>query len=143
MAAKKLTEMEVKERLSEAAGWTLQGAISVLANAQMHIGIDSWANHATNYFWTDDAGGRRVPGVILWGSTQASAAGYPTNTNISLGLPCQPCFRENPAISRMPRGPCVNPPRATYEDDTPWACTRDISVEQVVEAVREMWGRTK
>jgi tetratricopeptide (TPR) repeat protein len=129
--------------IDQSAGWTLQGAISVLANAQMHIGIDSWANHATNYYWTDDAGGRRVPGVILWGSTQASAAGYPSNTNISLGLPCQPCFRENPAISRMPRGPCVNPPRATYEDNTPWACTRDISVEQVVEAVREMWSKTQ
>ena len=120
---------------------TLSESIALLANASMHIGIDSFCNHLTNYYWTDQHGGRRVPGVILWGSTQASAAGYPHNTNISLGLPCQPCFRENPAISRSPRGPCVNPLRASYEDDTPWACMDGISVERVVEAVREMWAR--
>lgn len=123
-------------------GYTLQQSIALFANARMHIGIDSFCNHLTNYFWQDEQGGKRVPAVILWGSTQASAAGYPTNSNISLGLPCQPCFRENPSISRMPRGPCVNPPRASYDDDTPWACTRDISVEQVVEAVRAMWEQT-
>ena len=120
----------------------LSQAVTAVANARMHIGIDSFANHLTNFFWTDEHGGRRVPGVILWGSTQASAAGYPHNTNISLGLPCQPCFRENPAISMQPRGPCVNPPRASYDDDTPWACMDGIGVDQVVEAVRKLWEET-
>lgn len=120
----------------------LSDAIALVANARMHIGIDSFCNHLTNFFWTDEHGGRRVPGVILWGSTQASAAGYPHNVNLSLGLPCQPCFRENPAISAMPRGPCVNPPRASYDDATPHACMGGISVERVVEAVRQMWERT-
>jgi glycosyltransferase involved in cell wall biosynthesis len=118
---------------------TLATSIAIFANARMHIGIDSFCNHLTNYYWTDEHGGRRVPGVILWGSTQASAAGYVDNINISKGLACQPCFRENPAISRMPRGPCINPPRATYEDETPHACMQDISVDEVVEAVRTMW----
>ncbi len=123
---------------------TLAESIAIFANARMHIGIDSFCNHLTNYYWTDERGnGRRVPGVILWGSTQASAAGYPDNTNISLGLACQPCFRENPAISRMPRGPCINPPRASYEDDAPHACMGSISVDRVVEAVRAMWEKTK
>jgi tetratricopeptide (TPR) repeat protein len=128
--------------IDQSQGLTLQQSIALFANARMHIGIDSFCNHLTNYFWTDDAGGRRVPGVILWGSTQASAAGYPTNTNISKGLDCQPCFRENDKISRMPRGPCINPPRATYADDTPWECTKQITVEEVVEAIREMWEQT-
>ncbi len=78
-------------------------------------------------------------GVILWGSTQASAAGYASNVNITRALPCQPCFRENPAISRMDRGPCISPPRATYDDDTPHACMADIGVDEVVEAVRQLW----
>jgi hypothetical protein len=118
--------------------------ITFFVVARMHIGVDSFCNHLTNYIWTDEDGknGRRVPGLILWGSTQASAAGYPTNTNISLGLRCQPCFRENPAVSRMPRGPCVNPPRPTYDDDTPWACMDRIDVQTVVNAVKSMWERT-
>jgi ADP-heptose:LPS heptosyltransferase len=132
--------------IDASAGRTLAQSIALFANARMHIGIDSFCNHLTNYFWTDEHGnGRRVPGVILWGSTQASAAGYPHNTNISLGLPCQPCFRENPDISRMSRGPCINPPRSSYngeDGDTPWACMDGISVDMVVDAVRKMWEET-
>lgn len=136
---------EVIERLpfpvveiSEGKGGTLQQAIAVFANAKIHLGIDSFCNHLTNYDWIEGNSWRKVPGVILWGSTQASAAGYPHNTNISRGLSCQPCFRENPAISRMPRGPCINPPRPTYEDPTPHACM-DISVDEVVEAAIKLW----
>lgn len=131
--------VEIDERMGKSLAWS----IAAFANASMHIGIDSFCNHLTNYFWEDERGnGRRVPGVILWGSTQASAAGYPHNTNISKGLPCQPCFRENPAMSQMPRGPCINPPRATYDDPTPHACMDAISVDEIVAVVREMWERT-
>ena len=116
-------------------------AIAAVANARIHLGIDSFANHLTNYFWRDGNTARRVPGVILWGSTQWDAAGYPHNTNLSAGLHCQPCFRENPTLSRMPRGPCINPPRAAYEDDTPHACMEAISVETVVEAALALWKK--
>ena len=128
--------------IDESRQWSLAKSIAVFANARFHVGIDSFCNHFTNYLWTDEHGARRVPGIILWGSTQASAAGYPDNVNISKGLPCQPCFRENPALSRMPRGPCINPPRATYEDDAPHACMDAITVEEVVEAVKAMWAKT-
>jgi len=126
--------------IDKKVGFTLAESIAIFANARMHIGIDSFCNHLTNYYWQDEHGnGRRVPGVILWGSTQSSAAGYPHNKNISLGLSCQPCFIENPSISRMDRGPCTNPPRANYSDDTPWACMEGITVERVVEAIRAKW----
>jgi hypothetical protein len=138
-------------RIDEKMGWTLSQSVGVFANAEMHVGIDSFCNHLTNYTWTDEGGGRRVPGVILWGSTQASAAGYPDNVNISKGVPCQPCFRENPAISRTPREPCLNvvdnrePPiyciAKSYDDPRAHACMDQISVEEVVEAVRAMWQR--
>jgi tetratricopeptide (TPR) repeat protein len=129
--------------IGEGHGLTLSQSIGIIANARIHVGIDSFANHLTNYFWLDGNRARKVLGVIVWGSTQASAAGYPDNINLSAELHCQPCFRENPAISRMDRGPCINPPRPSYDDDTPTACSEAISVDQVVEAVREMWERAK
>jgi ADP-heptose:LPS heptosyltransferase len=121
-------------------GTPLTTAIALVANATLHLGVDSFANHLTNYLWTSERGGdaRRVPAVILWGSTQASAAGYPHNVNISLGLHCQPCFREDPKVSRMPRGPCINPPGQVYEEPR-HACMHGIAVERVVDEVRSAW----
>ena len=70
-----------------------------------------------------------------------SAFGYPHNTNISLGLFCQPCFREDPAKTvHGDLGPCINPPGQTY-DEPHHACMMGITVEQVVEAVRAMWEK--
>lgn len=144
--------------ISKDSGMTLRQSIAVFANATMHVGIDSFCNHLTNYFWSDDlpkipgaavfSRNHRTPGVILWGSTQASAAGYPHNTNITRALPCQPCFRENPAISRMDRGPCVAVidgdsyrvvKAPSYLDVREHACMADITIEEVVEAVRAKW----
>jgi ADP-heptose:LPS heptosyltransferase len=122
-------------------GMPLSTAIALVANATLHVGIDSFANHLTNYMWTGaDAEARRVPAVILWGSTQASAAGYAHNTNVSLGLFCQPCFREDPAVSKMPRGPCINPPGQVYAQPR-HACMHGISVERVVGEVRRAWQK--
>jgi ADP-heptose:LPS heptosyltransferase/glycosyltransferase involved in cell wall biosynthesis len=80
-------------------------SLAMLSYAKLHLGVDSWTNHATNIEWE---GKGKTKGVILWGSTQASAAGYPHNANISIRPPCQPCFKEDPKISRMPLGPCNN-----------------------------------
>lgn len=148
--------------IDEDEGRTLAYSIALVANARMHLGIDSFCNHLTNYYWTDRRGGRKVLGVILWGSTQASAAGYPDNINLSAGFPCSPCFREDPKISRMDRGPCVNVvsverhpimwgtygreqlvPATSYDDPRQHACMEAIAVDQVVDAVRRLWERTK
>jgi len=142
--------------IDERVGLTLAEAIAVFANARMHVGVDSFCNHLTNYFWTDERGGRKVRGVIAWGSTQASAAGYDSNINISRGLTCQPCFRENPAISRQPRGPCINIADAkarsdagvsmlaapSYDDPRAPECTSQISVDEVLAAVHRLWEET-
>jgi len=124
-------------------GAPLRESIAAIANARMHLGIDSFGNHLTHYLWTYPGGARKVPGVIIWGSTQESAAGYAHNVNISTVLDCRPCFREDPVISRQPRGPCINPPRSSYEDDTPPACTARISVDTVARAARIVWERSK
>lgn len=131
--------------IDEDQGHTLQECIAAVANASMHLGLDSFANHLTHYRWSDEAGVHQTRGVILWGSTQAKAAGYDHNTNISKGLSCQPCFRENPAISAMPKGPCSNGSKV-YGDGL-HQCMQEISVDEVVHAVRTMWreevGRAK
>jgi len=115
--------------------------VALVANAALHLGLDSFANHLTHYRWQDGTNVKRVPGVILWGSTQVSASGYPHNTNISLGLPCQPCFREDPAISRMPRGACVNPPGQIYTEPR-HACMAGIDAARVTREVQALWNRS-
>ncbi len=120
-------------------GTPLSTAVALVANATLHIGVDSFANHLTHYRWRGDDGAlSRTRGVIVWGSTQASAAGYPHNVNISIGLPCQPCFREDPKLSRMPRGPCITPPGQTY-DAPRHACMHGLPVERVLSEVRRAW----
>ncbi len=143
--------------IDEVTGHTLAESIALFANARIHLGIDSFTNHLTNYYWQTERGARRVRGVILWGSTQASAAGYAHNANISKGLACQPCFRENPAISRMPRGVCVNPefipithsahgttgPQERRYGDGWHQCMADITTDEVVAAALQLWAETE
>jgi len=120
-------------------GAPLLPTIGLFANAALHLGLDSYANHLTHYLWEEGSVVRRVPAVILWGSTQVSALGYDHNTNISLGLSCQPCFREDPALSRMPRGSCINPPGQSYSNPQ-HVCMLGIDVARVVRAVKARWG---
>ena len=113
-------------------------SLSILAHGTTHMGVDSWSNHALNIVWKGYVN-RKNSGVILWGSTQASAAGYKHNTNLSAGLPCQPCFRENPKISAMSRGVCPHPADQTYEDPK-HECMQAIPVEDVIRAVLGKWA---
>jgi ADP-heptose:LPS heptosyltransferase/glycosyltransferase involved in cell wall biosynthesis len=120
-------------------GRPLAESIGFIANADLHVGVDSFAGHVTHYKFRDRRSGElhQTPAVIVFGSTQPEVLGYPENVNLSAGLPCSAmCYRENPAISTMSRGPCVNPPRPTYEDATPWACMQAIEVEAVIQAIR-------
>jgi len=122
-------------------GKPLEVAINLIANATIHMGVDSFSNHLTHIEWLNVESGyaKKTPAVILWGSTQYGAAGYLHNTNISLGLSCQPCFKEDPKISQMPMGICENPPGQTYEQPR-HACMMGISVAQVQDAVQQLWN---
>lgn len=111
-------------------------AAALIANATLHLGVDSYTNHLTHIKW----GGKRTPAIILWGSTQSSASGYDHNVNISANLPCQPCFRENPKISTMPRGVCDNPPEQTYEAPR-HACMTQITPEMVLAEIKKLLKR--
>ena len=93
-------------------GDSFEENIAAQAWAKLHIGLDSVFNHTTNIKWRNKG---KTKAVILFGSTQKEASGYPHNENISLGLSCQPCFKEDPKISRMSLGLCNNPPNQNYE----------------------------
>jgi ADP-heptose:LPS heptosyltransferase/glycosyltransferase involved in cell wall biosynthesis len=112
-------------------GNPLMDSVKLIANATIHVGIDSFSNHVTNMV--------KTPAVILWGSTQPSAAGYEQNTNLSVGLPCQPCFKEDPRMTIHPLGPCDNPPGQTY-DFPKHGCMAQLQTSTVIEAVKNLWN---
>ena len=97
----------------------------------VHVGLDSVFNHTSNILWH---GLGRINCVILFGSTQYDASGYRHNTNISLALPCQPCFRENPSVSQMSKGICPHPAGQTYENPR-HECMAKITVDMVYDKV--------
>ena len=113
-------------------GDSFEDNLAAQAWANIHIGLDSVFNHTTNINWLNKG---RTKGIILFGSTQAEASGYPHNENISLGLSCQPCFKEDPKISRVSLGLCDNPPNQTYEKPQ-HACMKGITPEMVFEKIK-------
>lgn len=122
----------------EYMGRSLCEAMALMSHATCHLGVDSFSNHVTHFSFQ----GRKIPSVILWGSTQISASGYDHNINISANLPCQPCFREDPKISADPRGMCPNPAGQTYENPR-HACMAAISTQSVIEATKNLLSRLK
>jgi len=113
-------------------GDSFEDNLAAQAWANIHIGLDSVFNHTTNINWLNKG---RTKGIILFGSTQAEASGYPHNENISLGLSCQPCFKEDPKISRVSLGLCDNPPNQTYENPQ-HACMKGITPEMVFDKIK-------
>jgi len=100
---------------------TIKETLKLIEGAFLHLGVDSFTNHAAGIFKTKS--------VILFGSTSPIGSGYGAS-NIWLKLPCSPCYRENPKISGQPRGVCNNPEGQTY-DNPKHKCMNDISVAQV------------
>jgi ADP-heptose:LPS heptosyltransferase len=113
-------------------GDSFEDNLAVQAWSILHLGLDSVLNHTTNIQWKNKG---RTSSIILFGSTQENASGYPHNKNIYLNLQCQPCFREDPKISKMSLGPCINPKGQTYEIPT-HACMSNISVEMVYKEIK-------
>jgi heptosyltransferase-2 len=107
-------------------GRPLMDSINLIANSKLHMGGDSFSNHVTHLTGTK--------ALILWGSTQESASGYPENINISMGLPCQPCFKEREGISAMTQGPCENLIDGVH------ACMAEITVDFVYSILQKQLG---
>lgn len=115
-------------------GKTVMEAINLISNAAFHVGVDSFSNHVTHLKFD----GKQTPAVILFGSTQHDASGYPHNINVSLNLPCQPCFKEDPVLSYHPRGVCINPPGQTSYHEPRHACMHNLEPDHVINIVKHM-----
>lgn len=102
-----------------AAEWTTEFIDHVLlqAGAHLHVGVDSVFSHTSAIRWN----GKRVPAVILWGSTNPEAFGYPHQTHVKLDLPCQPCYLTNE---------CFHQREETFDR----VCTRSIGADLVFRA---------
>lgn len=98
---------------------SIKGTMEYIAGAWLHIGGDSFTNHASGVLGTK--------AVILFGSTSPTGSGYASSLNIWKNLPCSPCYKENPEISANPRGDCEHE----------HACLRDLSVEDVFNRIKE------
>jgi ADP-heptose:LPS heptosyltransferase len=123
---------QIKNTDGSFCGDSFEDNLAAQAWANTHIGLDSVFNHTTNINWLNKG---KTKSVILFGSTQADASGYPHNDNISLGLSCQPCFKEDPKMSRVPLGLCNNPPNQNYENPQ-HACMKGITPEMVFDKIK-------
>lgn len=108
---------------------SISQAVWLVKNSALHLGVDSFTNHA--------AGAFGHPAIIVFGSTSPTGSGYDTAINLWAALGCSPCYREDPAISRQSRGPCINPPGQLY-DQPRHACMAAITVDQVWGAITEL-----
>ena len=100
---------------------TIKQAISAIKHAKIHLGIDSFSNHAS------DAVGTRS--IILFGSTSPKGSGYEQNKNLWKDLDCSPCYREY-EWAKEPREKCPYDKR----------CMNSITVEDVIEAIKSILG---
>lgn len=89
----------------------LRQVAALLKAARLFIGTEGGLMHVCRAVDT--------PGVILFGGyVFPQQTGYPTLTNIATNLPCAPCWKREPCPNNM-------------------ECMRQISVEQVLQAVAE------
>lgn len=112
----------------------LRGKLSLVESmqaiklARLHVGVDSFSNHATALL-------PYTPAVILWGSTSPIGSGYAHNTNIwKKDIGCSPCYREYDAMSVNPKGKCPLDPTQSWENPQ-HPCMTGISVDEVLAAV--------
>jgi ADP-heptose:LPS heptosyltransferase len=94
---------------------SMRESMAVLAQADLHIGPDSFLMHAAN--------GVGVPSVIIYGGSRPPAClGYPDNTNLFVDIECSPCWLHD-----------------SHGDKCPYAikCMPMITPESVLAAVKE------
>ena len=93
--------------------------IELIKNAKLHLGIDSFSNHATALL-------PYTPSIILWGSTHPSIFGYGHNINIWKPLRCSPCNKVYNNLSKKPQIQCPTEPHP---------CMSSITVDEVFNAI--------
>jgi ADP-heptose:LPS heptosyltransferase len=98
--------------------------IQLIKKATLHLGIDSFSNHATALL-------PYTPSIILWGSTHPSIFGYGHNINIWKPLKCSPCNKIYNNLSKTPQTPCPAEPHP---------CMAAITVDEVFNVILKQLG---
>jgi len=98
--------------------------IQLIKKATLHLGIDSFSNHATALL-------PYTPSVILWGSTHPGVFGYGHNINIWKPLKCSPCNKIYNNLSKTTQNPCPTEPHP---------CMSAITVDEVFNAILKKLG---
>ena len=80
---------------------TLVECIQLINMAILHLGVDSFSNHATALL-------PYTPSVILWGSTHPNIFGYGHNINIWKPLKCSPCNKLMNDKCPLEPYPCIS-----------------------------------
>ena len=102
-------------------------SIQLIKIARLHLGIDSFSNHATALL-------PYTPSVILWGSTHPLVFGYGHNINIWKPLKCSPCNKVYDWITTKPTGKCPLDIIQSYENPQ-HPCMSEITVDEVFNAI--------
>lgn len=104
-------------------GHTIKEAISAIKYANIHLGVDSFTNHASATVATQ--------ALILFGSTSPVGSGYAQNINIYKDLRCQPCYKEY-EWSKDNKGTCPHKR----------LCMDQISVDEVFDSFLKLESRS-
>lgn len=75
------------DALNRAGAWSLNQLCDEISHSELLITNDSGPMHLANFF--------KTPSAVIWGPTSPDRIGYPDSDlmlNISLNMPCQPCF---------------------------------------------------
>lgn len=109
---------------------SLVESVQLIKAAALHVGVDSFSNHATALL-------PHTPAVILWGSTSPVGSGYGHNTNLwKAEFGCSPCYREYDTISADPKGKCPHDETRSWVNPA-HPCMQAIGVDEVLSAILE------
>lgn len=107
-------------------------AISIVKGAKLHLGIDSFLNHATHVEPI-------TPAIVLWGSTSPKVYGYGHNLNIWKPIACSPCYKMKYLKDGPPERQCLYDPGRTFGSGL---CNsmQSIAVRDVLMAISQKLG---
>ncbi len=111
---------------------TVVECIELIKRATLHLGIDSFSNHATALL-------PYTPSIILWGSTHPNIFGYGHNINIWKPLKCSPCNKVYDWITKQPMTKCSLDPTQAYNNPE-HPCMTKITVDEVFAAILKKLG---
>ncbi len=109
-------EKAVKGAVDLRGKTTVREGMALVKHATGFVGVEAFFGHVANAVGT--------PGVVLFGDSDPNTWGHETNLNLSKNMPCAPCYN------------LLWGDRCPYDN----ACMKNISVPEVMAAVRRMTG---